>query len=207
MPTSPGAPDEFEDVILADDGCVVLFSAKASLIPMEVAKAGASRTEVLAWYERFFFAAKDKTNKQHSAAGAITLLNEKVLRIRAGDSPFDAKTEIIPVIVTYDEMVIQSNVYLWLDEICERDEMLKQPGVSPITIASIVEYEQLMALASQGRSAISLLRKKNVGSNRLKKLDWFLYGEVGGARHLLRFKELADEFDAFTQRMKTKYRT
>jgi hypothetical protein len=204
VPSSPGAVDEFEDVIVEDDGAVILFSAKASLVRDDVAKGTTSRLETIEWYQRFFLAEADERNRQHRAAGAITLLQQKVSRIRAGQSPFPSDVEIIPVVVTFDEFVMYPIVVRWLRDQCVERQLLQGAGVRPITIASIVEFEELLSLSMHGRRLVDLLRKKTSETHVIEKLDSFLHDEAAGDRSLLRMPSMQSEFDAFTDRLRRK---
>jgi hypothetical protein len=199
----PGDAGQFEDVIVEGDGCVILFSVKATLVREDVAKVGASRSEVIQWYDRFLFAEENKKSREHKAAGAIRLLQEKVSKIRAGTSPFPADAEIIPVLVTFDEFAPHPNVCKWILRLCRERNMLQGEGIRSITLASTDEFESLMSLASHGSPLVDLLRKKTSDvETRLMKLDSFLYREAGGSGSLLRMKFLADEFNSFTDRMR-----
>ena len=204
VPSSPGASDEFEDVVLVEQDVVVLFSAKGSLVRADVAKPGGARRDVIDWYERFFFANHDPKNKEHSAAGAIRLLNEKIDKIRAGDSPFDRDASVIPVIVTFDELSAFGIVYKWLDSRCKAHALLRQSKVTPAVIASIGEYESLMALGAHGRSITGMLSKMTSDEWRTAKMDGFLHDQAGDEPSILRLKFLNDEFVAFSEKSKAR---
>jgi hypothetical protein len=199
----PGDPDQFEDVVVEGDGYVILFSAKATLVKEDVAKAGASRAEVLKWYTQVLCAEGDKKSKEHSTAGPMRQLDNAVLKIRSGNSPFPADAEIIPVLVTFDEFVAHPNVCKWILTLCRGRNMLQGDAVRSITVASIDEFEALMSLASHGRPLVDLLRKKTGDDEtRLMKLDAFLAQETRKKEPLLRMKFLTDEFSSFSDRLR-----
>jgi hypothetical protein len=199
----PGDPSQFEDVIVEGDGYVILFSVKATLVEQTVAKAGASGAKVIQWYTQTLFSEAKKGSREHSSAGPIRQLEEAVLKIRDNKSPFPSEVEIFPVLVTFDELVSHPNVCKWILEQCAERNMLQDDGVRSITLASIDEFEALMALSSNGRPLVELLRKKTGDKEtRLMKLDAFLADEVGSNPSLLRMKFLDDEFSSFAERLR-----
>ena len=107
-------------MVVEGDGCVILFSVKATLVREDVAKVGASRSEVIQWYERFLFAEENRKSREHKAAGAIRLLQDKVSKICAGTSPFPADAEIIPVLVTFDEFAPHSECLQMDSQVVQR---------------------------------------------------------------------------------------
>jgi hypothetical protein len=202
-PLLPGDPAQFEDVVVEGNGYVILFSAKATLVKEDIAKAGASRAEVIEWYTRILFSEGAKQNKQHKTPGPIRQLEDAILKIRSGNSPFPSDAEIIPVLVTFDEFASHPNVCKWIHRLCRERKRLQGDGVRSLTLGSTDEFEALMSLASHGRPLGDLLRKKTGGEEtRLMKLDSFLAQEAGGNESLLRMKFITDEFRSFTDRLK-----
>jgi hypothetical protein len=81
LPSSPGAADEIEDVVLVDESSVLMCSVKARLVREDVARHAISRSKLLDWYEDYFF--KQKSEKFR--VGVISLLSARIDMLRAGD--------------------------------------------------------------------------------------------------------------------------
>lgn len=172
MPARPGGEDEVEDVVLIEGSAVVLFSVKARVMDRKAAREAVSVGTTMKWYEDFFFEEKGDDYR----GGAVRLLDRRIARIRAGE--FEAQgvrrnASILPVVVTYDTLGESDLLYRWLEQECSNRGLLQDGGVSPMTLARVDEFEQLMAHAADGRSVVKLLRRRE-HADRHRRLDQIL---------------------------------
>jgi len=172
---SAGSPDEIEDVVVTESDAVVLFSVKSRLMDARAAREAVSPDLTVDWLENFFFENKGDDHR----GGAIRLLNARVDRLRAGEFEkfgLSRTSRVYPVIVTYDNLCAIDLHYQWLDERCQSHQLLQQEGVGPFALARLAEFEELMALLTQKRSIVSLLRRRE-SKDKHRCLDQMLYEE------------------------------
>jgi hypothetical protein len=135
IPSSTGAHDEVEDVVLIDGDRVVLFSAKSSLVPEASLKASNNLGASIAWLRRFFFDEVRAAKKDGFRAGALHLLDARIQRIRAGDYEDRGIRKdmlILPVIVPFDNVGESGPLYQWIESNCLRLGILSaRPRVRP----------------------------------------------------------------------------
>jgi hypothetical protein len=184
LPSYPGAQDEIEDIVLVEGRVAVLFSIKARFVPEKWARQARSRTGLMDWYQEFFFAKADKEHRR----GAVSLLSRRIDWIRAGrfEPQLDRKMRIIPVILTYDSLCEHVLLYRWIRDRCKDEGVLQQKDVAPLTLARIEEFEELMRLASEGKSVVGALRKREQSfkDRRLDELLFAIEGRVGKPKRL-----------------------
>jgi hypothetical protein len=85
-------------------------------------------------------------------------------------------SRVYPVIVTYDNLCAIDLHYQWLDERCQSHQLLQQEGGGPFALSRLAEFEELMALLTQQRSIVSLLRRRE-SKDKHRCLDQMLYEE------------------------------
>jgi len=190
LPTKPGSEDEIEDVIVIEEDHAALFSIKSTMLPEGSVHRAKSQSAVLDWLERFLFA-EDRNFK-----GAVRKLNANIDEIRAGvfeEQGVSRHLKLHPVLVTYDEIGEDVLLYQHIRRRCSEESLLAQLQVSPLTIASVEEFEWLMEYMHDGRSLVGLLKKRK--HNR----EWFdrrLDQQLGNVRPAVRFKMITDKFNA-----------
>lgn len=195
VPSAPGAADEIEDVVVREGHTFVLFSVKARLVTENVARRARSRTELLDWYDDFFFGPAKAGHRQ----GVLRQLSERVNMIRAGkfEPRVPREAPLLPVLVTYDSMCEDALLYQRIEERCAADGVLTQPDVGPVTIARIDDFETLFARAARGESIVSILRRREQGW-RHRRLDAVIHDH--GGRKPDRLPMIAKLFDQWLQR-------
>lgn len=173
LPTSSGSDDEVEDVVVIEGSNVVLFSVKASMMPVDVGRRAASVDATFAWYEKFFFGAR----AGRYAPGALKLLDARVTKLRSGEFEkfgVGRTLRVFPVVVTYDSLCETDLLYRWLDDESRLGGILLQSDVAPITLARLEEFEQLMARFAAGRSLVDVSERCAVAGQR-RRLDQVIY--------------------------------
>ncbi|HEV3189164.1 MAG TPA: hypothetical protein VGY54_01635 [Polyangiaceae bacterium] len=202
LPSAPGAADEIEDVVFQDGTQVVLFSAKASLVPEARLKTADAPEDAIRWLRRFFFENAAAAKGHGHRGGAVCLLDKKAALIREGafESVGIPRTAtIFPAIVCFDH-VENSVLYKWLEEESAKRGLLFHRGdVRSVTVVNPDNYEALMALRAKGRGICRLLSEKTEVKNKWRRLDDFLYHEVKDALDL-RFPSIKQRFDALVSR-------
>jgi hypothetical protein len=177
-----GDADEIEDVVILEKKKAILFSVKARLMRDSVAWQGRSRSEVIDWYEEFFFGEA----KGGYRDGAVALMSARIDAIRAGKfaSQLSSDVQIVPVLVTYDNLCEDYLLYEWLRDKCQERGFLQQHRVGPLTLARVGDFEALMALAAEGTYLGSFLsRREREWANR--RLEQMIVEEIG-SRQILR---------------------
>jgi hypothetical protein len=173
----PGIED-VEDVVVIDGDTVVLFSAKASLIPEASLKVARDLGAIVAWHRRFFFEEVAEAKKKGQRGGALYLINAAVKRIRSGkyeDRGVPRNARIIPVVVAYDHIVDGLGLYRWIEEECAARGILgARDGVRPVTVVGPETFEVLFAAGRGGYGIADLLIGKTEPSERLGPAPWFL---------------------------------
>ncbi|MCG8416621.1 MAG: hypothetical protein MJE77_01605 [Proteobacteria bacterium] len=179
LPSTPGATDEIEDVVLKEGRAAVFFSAKGRLVKESVARWAESRSTLVDWYEEFFFGEKTKDHR----VGVVKQLHRRVELLRQGhfEPRMPRSARVLPVILTYDSLCEDVLLYRWLEERCQVHKCLQQKGVGPLTIARVDAFEELMLRASEGDSVVALLRKRE-NSWKHQRLDRLLFARAGRKR-------------------------
>ena len=157
LPENPGDADEIEDVILVEDDQAVLFSVKSSMLPERDVHRATSEQAVIDWLDRYLFA------ETRSFKGAVRKLDKNISEVLAGDFErlgLSRNVKILPVLVGYDELGEDVFLYQRIRRRCQELGLLQQPGVAPLTLASIDWYESMMEYVAAGRSLVGLLRKR-----------------------------------------------
>jgi hypothetical protein len=169
VPTQPGAADEIEDVVSLEGNHVVMYSVKARLVREDVARHALSRTTLLDWYERYFFAAKSLNYD----GGVAAQLDTKINRLRAGDfEPRVARDVFVyPVLVTFDNLCGSKQLYEWLVERCRDHRLLQQVNVGPLTLATVADYERLVGAPVHGKSPAEILSDRSSPRYRNERLE------------------------------------
>lgn len=169
VPTQPGAADEIEDVVSLEGNHVVMYSVKARLVREDVARHALSRTTLLDWYERYFFAAKSLSYD----GGVAAQLDAKIIRLRAGDfEPRVARDVFVyPVLVTFDNLCGSKQLYEWLVERCRAHRLLQQVNVGPLTLATVADYERLVGAPVHGKSPAEILSARSSPRYRNERLE------------------------------------
>lgn len=203
LPSRPGADDEIEDIVFVNGNLVTLMSAKSSLVPEQKLKTAGGPGDVIAWLQRFFFEDPATARGHRHRGGAAHLLDEKVLRLRAGG--FESRglsrdAVVLPVVVMFDRIGDGGPLYRWLSDECTRLGLLNsRPGVRPLTVLAPEDFESLLALGSRLGGVCHLLSKKTESPQHLKATDWFLYELERDARKR-RLPFIEDEFRDIVQR-------
>jgi hypothetical protein len=202
VPSSPGAIDEIEDVVIVDGNRVALFSAKASLIPEVRLKSARNLGSVVEWLRRFFLEDGKSAKRNGFRAGALHLLDAKIQKIRAG--AYEAQgirsdSLVIPAVVSYDQLGESGLLYKWLESECTRLGILTaRSGVRPLTVLSPDTYEAVLALGSVKNGVADLLLRKTTVAERWGRTDWFLAAQNPDAKAFRlptmeqRFQSVAD---------------
>jgi hypothetical protein len=197
LPSAPGAADEIEDVVVREGRACVLFSAKARLVPENVARQAKSRSELIDWYDSFFFA--DATGEFRQ--GAVRLLNDRITMVRDGafEPRLPRDIRIIPVLVTYDSLCEHILLYERIRRRCEADGLLQQRDVAPLALARIEDFEDLLSHASGGGSTLEILRKRE-SAWRDRRLD-ALFAAQRPPLGRRRLPMIQQAFDALIERV------
>lgn len=186
---APGDVGEVEDVVVLEGNAAVLFSVKSSLVVEEAARKATSRTALISWYEKFFFAKPDARR-----GGALRQLSARIDLIQQGkfEPNLPRKTKLLPVLVTYDSLCEDGLLYRWLEEKCIAEGLLLQERVAPLTIARIDDFETLLALGAAGDSIVGILRRREKDFKH-RRLDSLLHYQKRGKTIRLRF--VSDSFN------------
>lgn len=197
LPSAPGAADEIEDVVVREGRACILFSAKARLVPENVARQAKSRSELVDWYDSFFFAEATGEYRQ----GAVRLLHDRITLIRDGafEPRLPRNIRIVPVLVTYDSLCEHILLYERIRRRCADDGLLQQRDVAPLALARIEDFEDLMSHASGGGSALAILRKRE-RAWRDRRLD-ALFAAQRPPIGRRRLPALQQAFDALVERV------
>lgn len=172
MPVAPGNPDEVEDVVLLEGNSAVMFSVKARLMHVNASRAAISAKTTLDWYEEYFFEEKGRSYR----GGAIRQLDARISMLRRGDFGHlgvSCNLRILPVIVSYDSLGESDLLYRWIESRCATHGLLQQKDIGPVAIASVSDFEDLMARAADGASVVQLLRRRE-SVDRHRRLDQIL---------------------------------
>jgi hypothetical protein len=192
LPSSPGAPDEIEDVVVVDQTTAILFSAKSRFVAESVARHARSRTTLIDWYEKFFFADAVGSHR----AGAVRLLSRRIDRVRSGEfeATIPRTTRLLPVLLTYDSLCEDVMLYRWIEARCRELGLLQQWKVAPLTIARVDEFERLMGFCAKGGRVVPLLRQRE-NRWRHRRLDQML-AETIPADLPVRLPAITEQFNA-----------
>lgn len=156
IPTTSGAPDEIEDLVLLDEDTAVLFSMKGKVLPEGPARTATRAEDILAWLDGYFFCSRSGKHRK----GVLRLLDDKVRQIRAGRHAdrIPAHVKVIPVIVTYDLIPDGAATYDWLRRRCHLHGLFQSDDVAPVTLMSGSDFEHTMGLVAQGVNVLDVLR-------------------------------------------------
>ncbi|MBA3462849.1 MAG: hypothetical protein H0T46_23035 [Deltaproteobacteria bacterium] len=189
LPSSPGASDEIEDVIIIEDDHAILFSIKSSLLPEDQIHRARSRSAIIDWLDRFLFS-DDRNFK-----GALRKLSKNIDEVRNGDfeSQGVSRTlKILPVLITYDEIGDDVILHQRIRAKCKEHQLMMQSDVAPVAIGSVEEFEALMEYVAEGRSLVGFLKKRK--QNR----PWFgrrLDQQIGSLSPPIAFKLTTERFE------------
>lgn len=193
-----GTEEEIEDVVVKDARNAVLFSVKGAVLREDVAH-HASVEETIAWYERFLFQPPDPADRRDHP-GAVVKLEAKIKLIRAGRYPAIAPDSyVMPVIVVFGSLHENPALYKWIERRCKERGLLQDGRTAPLCLATIDDFEYLMAMGARGQSLIQVMRNKPVSTWRHRNLDAMLY-ELAGRDGRLRLPFLAGEYDRIIDR-------
>lgn len=200
-----GTDDEIEDIVIMDHDRVALVSFKASTIPEATMKQASCRNDVVKWFERwlFFREGSSGTGGGHRD-GALRLLNKKIDRLRAGDyePTIPRGWQVFPVVVTYDELGADNiGMYRWVDERCRTEALLQQKRVRRPTFAHINEFEELLAMAGNGRRVLDVLQRKTKSNQAAEAPLAVLIRQVCRDERHLRLRGLSEEFESLSDRI------
>jgi hypothetical protein len=159
--TAVGATEQVEDVVLQSDQGVVLFSVKARLLPESLVKGSSSRRECVDALDTFLFAdsTKGKQNGRSRRPGVLRQLDATIARAR-GAMGVDAKTPIVPVLVTYDQYGLDNEpCYRWVQRRCRELGLFALSA--PVTFMTVNDFEWLFAYAEQGNSVVTFLLERS----------------------------------------------
>lgn len=201
LSSAPGV-DEIEDIVVLEDGGVVLFSVKATMMAAKVARQSASESETKEWFEKLLFV---EGNGRY-ANGAARLLNTKIGRIRVGEfeeQGIAVNAKVFPVLVTFDSLGESDPLYEWIDERCASLVLLQQEGVGPLTLCRISEFEHLMGLLANGKLLTPILSYRQ-GQGRHRRLDQII-GELEPDTKLSRLPFMRDEFWRLSQGIRKRF--
>ncbi|WP_233605213.1 YecA family protein [Corallococcus sp. AB030] len=157
IPSSLGGADEIEDVVLAGERGVVLFSCKARLMLEKDVRAAESREALVDWLDDFFLF---KANADQRG-GALRLLNKKVEAIRAGahEPVLSRSSRIFPVVLTYDRVGESLYVSRWLNRKLQQEGLLQQAGVEAPLVLDVSSFEVFLSVVAHGEDPITLLER------------------------------------------------
>jgi hypothetical protein len=197
LPSTPGATDEIEDVVVVDDGVAVFCSVKGRLMEAKVAREAVSPATVIEWMDKFFFEKKGDEFR----GGALRQLSNRIDKLRRGE--FESRglardIAVVPVVVSYDSVGESDIAYGHLEEGCKKHGLLQQQSVGPLALARIEEFEQMMSRVARGKS-ISKFLLDRCGVNEHRRLDQLLYEAEPPTPPRLAFFDT--EFRALTDRI------
>jgi hypothetical protein len=172
LPSKPGAADEIEDAVVHEGQAAVFFSAKGRMVNERAARRAVSHTVVVDAYDDYLFHKAD----EDAGAGAIRLLSARIDMLRAGkfEPTLARDTRVYPVILTYDNLGGNVLLHKWIRERCAAEGLLQQDNVAAPTLASIEDFERLMAYAAAGGSVVDVFKERD-GKWGESRLDAQLY--------------------------------
>lgn len=191
-----GGEDEVEDVVALESGHAILFSAKSRMVKEEIARHAVSRSKVVDWYEEFFFSKKAGDQR----GGAVRQIDARISMLRKGvfEKYGVPRTEhVIPVLVTFDDLCEERELYEWLEARCLAEGLLQQQNVSPLVLANVDEFERLMAIPRRGESLAAFLRERETKSRHLR-----LNMQFRSTREQDRFPEMVAAFESVWEPLK-----
>jgi hypothetical protein len=192
LPSSPGAEDEVEDVVIVDQTTAILFSAKSRFVAESVARHARSRTALIDWYDKFFFGDASGSYR----VGAVRLLSRRIDRIRSGEfeATISRTTRLLPVLLTYDSLCEDVTLYRWIETRCRDLGLLQQWKVAPLTIARVDDFERLMSFSARGGRVVPFLRQRENSHWRHRRLDQML-AEMMPEDLPVRLPAVTEQFD------------
>jgi hypothetical protein len=173
LPSSPGAADEVEDVVILDEDVAVFCSAKGRLVEAKIAREAVSPASVITWMEKFLF----ENRGDDYRGGVLRQLSARIDKLRRGefeDRGLSRSMKVIPLVVSYDSLGESDVLYRSIEAGCLRNDLLQQPNVGPLALARIQEFEQLLSRVARGKGISALLSSRE-GPNRYRRLDQILY--------------------------------
>lgn len=203
VPETRGTEDEVEDVLIRKNDKIVFVSVKASTIPEAKMRGARSQREVLAWFDDFLFSTKGtRADGQGHGGGAIRKLDAKITKLRAGgyeDSGLPRNLKVFPLVVAYEGCLDSPAIYAWCEDRCREERLLGQRRVASVTFAAVEDFEALLALGTNGHSAIDILREKTGGRWKWGRFDVLLDLRKKGDLEL-RLPELTKDFQGIFAR-------
>jgi hypothetical protein len=202
IPTHPGAEDEIEDVVVVEGNSIVMFSVKSLMMRENVARHAISRRDVVDWYEKYFFELQTSKEGESFRGGALRQLNKRIDMIREGKFESLGVTrdvKIHPVVVTYDNLCENHIIYEWIERKCKEYGILGQDVAKPAFV-SVDIFEQLMGLHAQGRSVISLLKRRDKERDT-ERVDVMISDFGGVSEESLRLPGWKEDYQDLAQRM------
>ena len=185
--------DEVEDVVMVNGNKAVLFSVKSRLIRDDVHKQARSSRAVVQLYDGMLFG--DATDEFR--VGAVRQLSASVERVRARryEPDLDHRVEVFPVLVTFDEMGLDTpGAYQWMRTRMNALRLRLPRNTHAVTFVTVSEFERLMALAEHGHDLTRLLALKTSPQWADARLDVLISREVRDASHA-RSSFMSGEFE------------
>jgi hypothetical protein len=203
LPSTPGAADEIEDVVVTEGNLVALFSVKAKLVRETSLRTADYVEDTFEWLRQFFFEDAAVAGRRGHRAGAALLLDAKVQKLRSGDyEPQGLMRDavVLPCIVSFDHVGESGALYRWLAQECSRRGILSgRANVRPLTVLTPEDYEALMSLAAEGLGICQMLFEKTGPDLAEGPLDQFLY-ERAPKGNLLRLPGIRARFVKLAER-------
>lgn len=82
---------------------------------------------------------------------------------------------IYPVLVTFDTLCDNAQLTQWLIDRCRTLGFLQQPGVAPLTVAVVEDFERLISAPAHNKSPTHVLKSRSSKYLMNERLDVVLY--------------------------------
>jgi hypothetical protein len=207
MSETIGGDDEIEDIVIRDERRLALMSIKSNTIPESKLRQASSESDVVDWVEKWLFGRAQKQERLKTREGAIRQLDQKVRRLREGayEPTLDRRAQVYPVIVMYDELGVDNvAVYKWVAARCRNEDLLQDSRTRPLTFVHINEFEELVALGSNGVAVLDVLQRKTRAEWAAQMSFSVHLREVHKNYRHRRLSGLLHEYNALTSRMKAR---
>lgn len=214
--------DEFVDIAIVESSTTVaprvdLFSIKAARAPEPLLKGATSKDDVLTWLNRRLFAESTRGAKRPSACdarhrsvefgpGALRALDERIRVIRRGEVPWATPNALIaPVVVLPENIGDNGLLCRWIHDRCREEALFTDNLVLYPTLASVREFETLLALAAHGQSVFDILSWRSRHEGGFVRLGEVLADWVSdGTKRVV--PGLEDEYNRIADRMRKRLR-